>query len=136
MLTRHLRTQSLKIRPCAARNLASTVLKLGSTIPISDILRLIAIAIALEKRFINCFRKARSDLVEWFACSFDSQPIIFASFFEFQTREHLAETPIVTGSNGAFDYVSLRTIDTVVRKFYWLLHYNNNNKSHNNKINQ
>ena len=86
-----------KLRPCAARHLVSTVLKPGSTIPITDILRPIAIATALEKHTINCFRKARSDLVEWFTYYFDSRLIIFAIFFEFQKSEHLAETPIVTG---------------------------------------
>ena len=86
-----------KLRPCAARNLALTVLKPGATIPISNIHRPIAIAVALKKYINSYFRKARSSCAEWIASYFDSQPIIFASFFEFRTSEHLAETPVVTG---------------------------------------
>ena len=86
-----------KKRTLRCAYLVSTVLKLGSTIPISDIPCPFALATALEKCIINCFRKAQSSCVEWIISYFDSHLIIFASFFEFQTNKQLVETPVVTG---------------------------------------
>ena len=93
----YVRTVLKKLRPCAARNLASTVSKFGSTTPIPDIHRPIVIAIALVKRVIDCSWKVRLDLVERFSWYLDSWPVIFTDFFEFQTSKHFAEIPIVTG---------------------------------------
>jgi hypothetical protein len=104
-----------KLRPCAARHLVSTVLKPGSTIPITDILRPIAIATALEKHTINYFRKARSDLVEWFTYYFDSRLIIFAIFFRVSKERAFGGNSNRDRSNDAIGHVSSSTLDTIVQ---------------------
>jgi hypothetical protein len=114
MLTTYI-MQKKKLRPCAARHLVSTVLKPGSTIPITDILRPIAIATALEKHTINCFRKARSDLVEWFTYYFDSRLIIFAIFFRVSKERAFGGNSNRDRSNDAIGHVSSSTLDTIIQ---------------------
>jgi len=70
-----------KKAPCAARDLASTVLKLGSTTPISDTLCPIAIATASETYICSLFGKARSSCAERIASYFDPKLIFSQNFF-------------------------------------------------------